>query len=194
MISSFILKLLDEAVLPAVIVFCVKLGGLIVLARIFHAVIYIQSNRLVFEKFSDLVIANDISNLLLLLTLLLGTGWVLIRLHFFHDSHLSPLLLPKILESDLEFIVSTSFDLFHQIFVWLSLGFLIVAALLVQVLFNLTSPLILALALVEEIFFIVLTVIDLEREAGIHKTEQPSVWVWEESSEKTAPVGRNVSL
>lgn len=177
--SAFVLKLLDEAILPAVLVFCAKVGGLILLARAFNVSFTLESNRLVFGNLTGLVLANNLSNLFLLLVLLLGTGWVLLRLHFFHDSHLSPHLLPKILEHDLEFTISTSFNLFHQAFVWLSLGALVVFSLTFQTLVGLTSPIIVAIGLVQGIFLAVLVLVDFEREVKIEKSDQPSLWITE---------------
>lgn len=177
--SAFILKLLDEAILPAVLVFCFKIGSLIFLAKSLKVSFVISDNRLVFERLHDLVWANNLSNLFLLGLLLAGTGWVLVRLHFFHESHLSPSLLPRILEADLEFAISTSFNLFHQAFVWLSLGTLVTFALFVQALFGLTSPALLVLALGQLIFLMAATIVDFEREVKIEKTDQPSLWIQE---------------
>ncbi len=177
--SAFVLKLLDEAILPAVLVFCVKVGGLVVLARVYNVSFTVENNQLVFGGLAGLVLANNLSNLLLLAVLLLGTGWVLIRLHYFHESHLNPRWLPKILEHDLEFAVSTSFNLFHQAFVWLSLGSLVLFSLTLQAVAGLTSPLIVALGLAQEILLAVLVLVDFEREVKIEKSDQPGFWIAE---------------
>ncbi len=175
--SAFILKLLDESIVPAVLLFATKLAGLILAARFLGVPLTISNKVLYFAHYQDLVLANDISNILVGLVILLGTSVVLIRLYHFHDSHVHPFLLTKLLESDLEFVISTSFELFHQAAVWLSLGFFTVASFFIQTIFGLTSPFIFFTGLFVLAFLTVLAVLDFEREVKIESKGRPSFFI-----------------
>jgi len=175
--SAFILKLLDEAIVPAVLLFATKIAGLVLAARFLGVPLYVSDKVIYFSHYRDLVLANNISNILLGLVILLGTSVVLVRLYYFHDSHVHPFFLTKLLESDLEFAISTSFELFHQVTVWLSLGFFTVASFFVQSVFGLTSPYILFASLFGLIFLTVLAVLDFEREVKIESKGRPSFFI-----------------
>lgn len=167
--SALILKLIDEAILPAVLVFAAKVASLILLARFLKLDWHIEDRALVFGNRPDLVLVNDLSNFFVLLTLFLGTAVVLIRLYHFHESHIAPHFLAKLLESDWEILVGSSFDLFHQALVWLSLGAFFVLALLVQSFVGLGSLGLFFLGTVLLVFLVVATILDLEREIKIIK-------------------------
>lgn len=175
--SAFILKLLDESIVPAVLLFATKLAGLILVARFLGVPLTISNKVLYFSHYQDLVLANNISNILVGFVVALGTSVVLARLYYFHDSHIHPFFLTKLLESDLEFVVSTSFELFHQATVWLSLGFFTVASFFVQTVFGLTSPFIFFTSLFGLALLTVLTVLDFEREVKIESKGRPSFFI-----------------
>lgn len=175
--SAFILKLLDEAIVPAVIVFCLKLGGLILAADYWGVGFSLSAGSLTFNDLDGLVLANNVSNLLVLAAIFLGGSLVLTRLYFFHESHLHPFWLAKLLDSDLEFAVSTSFNLFHQALVWLSLGFFVVGSFFIQSLFGLTSFWIFFSGFLVLLGLGFLTLLDFEREAKIEAEDKPSLWV-----------------
>lgn len=165
--SALILKLIDEAILPAVLVFSAKVASLILLARFLKLDWYLKDNALVFSRLPDFVLANDLSNLFVLLVIFLGTAVVLIRLYHFHESHITPGFLARLLESDWEILVSSSFDLFHQALVWLTLAALFVLALLTQFFVGVGSFGLFFLGLALLIFLVVTTLLDLEREIKI---------------------------
>ena len=175
--SAFILKLLDESIIPAVLVFSTKIVGLILAARYFGIPLLARDKVLYFSHYNDLILANNVSNILVGVVILAGISVVLVRLYYFHDSHVHPFFLTKLLESDLEFAVSTSFELFHQIMVWLSLGFFTVASLFVQAVFGLTSPFILFVSILVLIILVVLTIMDFEREVKLETKGRPSFFI-----------------
>lgn len=157
--------------------FSTKIIGLILAAKYFGVPLIVQNRVLYFAYYKDLVLANNISNILVALVILAGTSLVLLRLYYFHDSHIHPFFLTKLLESDLEFAVSTSFELFHQVLVWLTIGFFITASLFVQTVFGFTSPIIFFISLFVLIFLTVLAVMDFEREVKIETKGRPSFFV-----------------
>lgn len=175
--SAFVLKLLDESVVPVVLVFSSKIISLIFTARYLGVSYSIQDNKLYFDHFNDLVLANNISNLFVMLVVILGSLLVLVRLYYFHSSHIHPSFLTKLLESDLEFAVSTSFNLFHQVAVWLSLGLALVTSFLIQTLFGWTSAWIFITGFLSLLILALLVVLDLEREVIIETKGRPQFFI-----------------
>ncbi|MCL5003872.1 MAG: hypothetical protein M1352_01220 [Patescibacteria group bacterium] len=177
--SAFVVKLLDETVLPAVLVFCAKVTSLILAARFLGVSLTINRGALVFGNLYGLVLANNFSNIFLGLVVLSGAAIVLVRLYFFHSSHLRPAIQVKLLESNLDFIVSTSFDLFHQAAVWLALAFVVTLAFIVQAIFGLTSVFIAVTAILSLTALTVLVILDFEREVRIEKEETKALFTVE---------------
>ncbi|MFW6110230.1 MAG: hypothetical protein ACOC6Q_02270 [Patescibacteria group bacterium] len=164
MVSKTLLKLIDKAILPAVLLLAGKILGI--------AVFVIRHNldftlNLSSYPPSTIIRINTYSNLYAYGAIAVGFSIILIRSYILHQSHISPQLTVRLHKLDLTGIISTTYELFHQAIVWLSYMWLLSILFLLQAYWNLISV---QVALAVLTFSIVQTIIfirDVDRELNI---------------------------
>ncbi|HET7713159.1 MAG TPA: hypothetical protein VFK94_01430 [Patescibacteria group bacterium] len=126
MLARTLQKLLDESIVPAVIVIAGKIIGLF-LANTINSLSYsLQAGggilpwSVVYSTSTEAQTANTFSNFIMYLVVLVGFLIVLFRAHFLHASHIPPRLAGRLAKMKLENFVQTTFEIYHQALVWLS--------------------------------------------------------------------------
>ncbi len=164
MISKTLLKLIDEAILPAVAVISGKILG-IALCSIHLGTPFTLNLSKLQEPYTSTV--NVYSNLAAFSTVTLGLIVILIRSYIFHSSHISPQITLRLHELNLTTLIETTYELFHQAVVWLSYQWLLTLLFLLQSYWNLVAwEFSLGTAFVT-LLFTSLFIIDVEREVDL---------------------------
>jgi hypothetical protein len=121
-----LLKILDEAIVPASILIAAKVIGLVFVNFLGNYSYTIQTGysalpwTVVYSSPTEALAANDYSNLFMYSIVLVGFSWILIKAHFLHDTHLPPRFAGKLARLKLWSFVQTTFEIYHQAVVWLS--------------------------------------------------------------------------
>lgn len=177
MIAKSIIKLIDEAIIPALVLILAKMAGLYISIYFLHLAFEVKANSFLivlpainFVSFPDYVKAENYSNLAMFLAVSVGTILVLVRAHFFHESHIHPKLQARLASLNMESLIAESYHLYHQaviwiIFLWLTVGFLIISTIL-----GLTYPQISIIAFLVAANFSWVFAIDVEREIELSRT------------------------
>lgn len=123
-LSRSLLKLIDEAIVPALLIFAAKLLGLVG-ANAWLNLSWDPSGNTLLPLFSyrspeAFLIANSWSNLLVLIVIIVGLFTVLVRAHVFHTSHISPKLSVSLINRQLTSLAVNSWDVYHQAVLWLA--------------------------------------------------------------------------
>jgi hypothetical protein len=180
MISKSIVKLIDEAIIPAISLIVAKMVGLFATSYYLNLQFTVRNSDLFgvlpsvqFLSLQDYIVAENFSNLAMFLVVALGSLFVLIRAHFLHESHIRPNLHAKLVSLNLDSLVAPSYHLYHQaaiwlVFLWLTTAFLLVSSILLKI----TYPLISAIAFIVTANFSWLFAIDIEKEVEISKIKQ----------------------
>lgn len=180
MIVKSLVKLLDEAMLPAVALIIAKMLGFLAASLLLDLPFTVQNADLLgilptiqFESLADYIKAENYSNLAMLLVAATGSIFVLVRAHFFHESHIHPNVHAKLVSAGLQNLVAPSYHLYHQaaiwlIFLWLTTGFLLISTIIL----NITHPLISAIALIVSANFSWVLIMDIEKEIEISQNSQ----------------------
>src|SRR3989344_5168650 len=102
MITKSLSKLIDEAILPAFALIFGEMFGLFLVIYFLKMPITLVNGQIFkvlpsvhFTNLADYVIAENYSNLAMFSIAALGTIIVLVRAHFFHESHIHPTLHAK---------------------------------------------------------------------------------------------------
>ena len=142
MIAKSLIKLIDEAIMPAVALIAGKMLGLFAASFFLNLPFTIQNKEVFwllpsiqFSSINAYLTAENYSNLAMFMTAVLGAIPVVVRAHFFHESHISPTFHAKLVSLNLERLIAPSYHLYHQaaiwlIFLWLTVGFLIISTIL----------------------------------------------------------------
>lgn len=177
MFAKSIVKLIDEAIFPALVLIIAKMLGLYLAGLIFNLSFEIKSQGFLgilpavsFSSLDNYITAENYSNLAMFALAALGSIYVLVRAHFFHASHIHPKLQAKLVRLNLESLIAPSYHLYHQaaiwlIFLWLTVGFLILSSTL-----GITYPQISIIAFVIAANFSWVFAVDIEKEIEISQT------------------------
>jgi hypothetical protein len=121
-LSRSLLQLLDEAIIPALVVFSAKLIGLVLANYYYHLSWDVSGRAIPFISYRSpeaFATANGFSNAIVLGIILIGFMSVLIRAHAFHASHISPKLSVTLVSMEMTGLVASTWELYHQAIVWL---------------------------------------------------------------------------
>jgi len=177
MVSKSIIKLIDEAIFPALSLVVAKMLGLLLSAYFLNLPFEIKTRAILtilpainFLSLSSYIKAENYSNLVMFLAAAIGATIVLVRAYFFHESHVNPSLQAKLASLNLENIIAPSYHLYHQaliwlIFVWMTVGFLVVSTFL-----KITYPQISVFAFILAANLSWIFAIDVEKEIEITRT------------------------
>jgi len=142
MVAKSLIKLIDEAIIPTLALIIAKMVSIYLISLVFNLSFEVKAQGFLnvlpaisFRNVADYTIAENYSNLAMLIVAALGTLFVLVRAHFFHASHIHPKLHARLVRLNLESLIAPSYHLYHQaaiwlIFLWLTVGFLILSSIL----------------------------------------------------------------
>src|SRR3990167_3092 len=141
MVAKSLVKLIDEAIVPALLLILVKGMGLF-LTVFFLKLPFDLEFRSIFGilpsfRFATLqgyIAAENYSNLAMFVAVAAGAIIVILKAHFLHESHIHPKLHARLIALNLERLVQSSYHLYHQaaiwlIFLWLTFGFLTLSSI-----------------------------------------------------------------
>jgi hypothetical protein len=177
MITRSLIKLIDEAIIPAIALIVGKMVGLLASSYFLHLPFTIKNGEFLavlptvqFKNPQDYITAENYSNLAMFTVVAAGAAYILIRAHYFHQSHIHPRLHAKLTSLNLDWLVAPSYHLYHQatiwlIFLWLTVGFLVLSSIL-----GITYPQITIIAFVVSANFSWILAVDIEREVEISRS------------------------
>jgi len=168
MASRILLRLIDEAIVPAIVVVVAKVGAVVFLVRWLDLGWHFNTETLlpsvVFENAEVGVWVNSYSNLFLYLVVLTGLIWVLVKAYHFHDRHVAPAFVLQLLSWNLTGLLASSEDIYHQGVIWISYLWLVTVLIAAHFLLGVTFGWILVVAGVLSLLATWLLIADVERE------------------------------
>lgn len=177
MISPTLVKLIDEAILPGLVLVLGKFAGVVLVAKIISAKFTISAGEFFFPTFSftnltTYYTVNSYSNLAMFAAVAAGAAFVLIRAHFFHASHISPVVHLRLLKLGLEGLIAETYQLYHAAAVWLLFLWLATILILLQAIFGLSNPIVAIIAFLLTLNFSWFIISDIEQEIEIFRGQR----------------------
>ena len=141
MISKSLIKLIDEAILPALLLILAKGVGLFATIVFFNLPFTLEYRSIFgllpsfrFATLQGYITAENYSNLAMFCVVAAGAIVVILKAHFLHESHISPRLHARLISLNLERLAQSSYHLYHQaaiwlVFLWLTFGFLTLSSI-----------------------------------------------------------------
>ena len=168
MASRILLRLVDEAILPAVLVVFTKLASLAIIIYALQLDWRLNTTSafpsLELGNHEQLLMVNSLSNLPVLIVISLGLLWILLRAYRLHDTHVTPSLTLKLLSWNLTRLLGTSYEIYNQAIVWLSYLWLVFFLMIIHTVVKLNYPWITVAAFGLNLFLTWLFIDDVERE------------------------------
>lgn len=174
MIAKSTIKLIDEAVIPAMVLITAKIIGLFMVNYLLKIDFAINPKgflailpTLTYTTPTDYIVAENYSNLAMFVAVSLGTLMVVFKAHFLHETHISPKFHQKLIKLNLEKFVSTSFHLYHQVTIWLIFLWLVTVLIVLSTLSEIMYPQISAIAVIIALNFSWILAVDIQKEIEI---------------------------
>lgn len=131
MLSRTLVRLIDQAIVPAILLLCTRVTSVILLSYVNGIGFGIDSTGFVFQSEADYLFINSYSTLAMISLLGAGILYILLKAFIFHDTHITPNLTTKLFQFRLATLIQSSFELYSQGVIWLSYLFLITAVTLI---------------------------------------------------------------
>ena len=179
-LSRSLLTLVDEAIIPALIIFGAKLIGLVTANFWFDLSWDVGNNQasffplLIYRSEEAFLQANTLSNIFVLGVILIGFLWVLIRAHAFHGSHISPKLSVALVQKQLTGLVIHSWELYHQAVIWLAYLWLGLILFTIQAIYGVSEWWLSVAGLIGALILSWLLIVDVEKEIAIRREHEDS--------------------
>lgn len=170
MFSRILVKLIDEAIVPAIALVAAKIGSALLLARYYGIEFSITPAGFVYNNHADFTLVNSYSTLVVIATVGLGLIYNLTKAHLFHATHIEPHATAQLYSFRLSRFIQTSFDLYSQSVVWLSYSFLVLLATLAMFYFGFMYDWVLWASVAVTLVATYLFIIDVEREVLVGNT------------------------
>lgn len=168
MVSKILIKLVDQAIIPAILLLVTRVISVIFLADYFKATVSIDSTGFVFAEKSEYFLVNTYSIFIMLVIIAVGLLYVLVKSLIFHDSHISPSLTTKLFSLNMPSIIQGTFNLYSQGTVWISYLYLMFFVSASLTFFGLIDAWVVWVAVTLTISITVLFIIDVEHEIKIN--------------------------
>jgi hypothetical protein len=171
MFSRILVKLVDEAIVPAIALFAAKIGSALFLARYYHIDFSITGSGFVYTDKAEFIFINSYSTVVVVAVIGLGLLYNLTKSHLFHETHVSPGTAARLYSFRLSRFIQTSFDLYSQGVVWLSYSILTFLATLAMFYFQFVYSWVLWVSAGVTLVALYLFIIDVEREVLVGNTD-----------------------
>ncbi len=124
--SRSLIKIVDSSLLPAALMILSKFLGLIIVAKLtnlpwsikeYSSNLFSIGNALDIEQVRVL---TSYSDMIMFITVALGLSMVIIRAIYLHNTHVKPTLVTRLADKNLLSLITTSYEVYHFAFAWLT--------------------------------------------------------------------------
>jgi hypothetical protein len=171
MISKVLTKLIDKAIVPAILLLSSRIVATVVVARYLNITFQVERTGFVFDSAASYEKVNSYSALVMVAILLIGIFYILIKSLAFHESHIKPHITSKLFSLHAHSLIQNSFDLYTQGAIWLSYAYLLLIVNGIMTLSNIMYRWVFYVTLGATVLTTVLFILDIEEEIHITKNE-----------------------
>lgn len=170
MFSKILIKLIDQAIVPALLLLATRIVSVVLVSRYFGIDYNIAESGFVFSSANDYVLINTYSTFFMLAVLTIGLLYILLKAYIFHETHITPKVAAKLFSLRLSSFIQASFDLYSQGAIWLSYTFFLTLISGILGMFGLIQSWVFFTGLVLNIISTVLFVFDVVKEMELKKS------------------------
>lgn len=180
MFSRILVKLIDQAIVPAVMLIAVRIVSVLAIANYLKLTPSISSQGLALTNLNGTasntelyVQINSYSTLAIIVTMAVILLFIMTKSLVFHDSHIKPALAARLFSLKLSHFIQNSFQIYSQALVWMAYLFMLTAVAGIMTLNGTIYTWVFFVALVLSIVSAVVFIIDVEFEVDLDKQQVP---------------------
>lgn len=174
MFSKVLVKLVDQAIVPALIVFASRIASLLFFSSYFDINFSVNQNGIVFSNPQDYLLVNSYSIMVMVATLTVALLYNLLKAYYFHDTHITPGLTSKLFSMKLSSLIQSSMEVYSEGVIWLSYSFLLTVIAGLMTIFGLCYIWVFFTSLCFTAISGVLFLLDVEKELFASRSVKPS--------------------
>ena len=175
MFSKILIKLIDESIVPALLLLATRLISVVGVARYNNIPFEVGAGGFVFKSQTDYVTVNSYSTFYMIVVVTVGLLFILSKSIFFHDTHIKPHIAARLFSFKLHPLIQSSYSLYTQGSIWLSYSYLLMIVSGLMSLFSLIHNWVFIVSLVLSVIATILFILDVEEELQIAKKHVPEV-------------------
>jgi hypothetical protein len=172
MFSKILLKLIDQAIIPAVLVVVSRVVSLVLISNYLDIDFFITRNGIIFENTKDYVTVNSYSMLLITVLIALGMLMVIINSTLFHHEHIKPKTSAKLFSLKMHSLIKNSFEIYTQATIWISYLWLLTIANALMYYYQMVDLWVFYINIIATVSLTVLLTIDLEKKIKVSKMDE----------------------
>ncbi len=171
MISRTLIRLIDQAIVPAILLLCARITSVIMVSYFNNIAFGVDGTGFVFKTQEDYIFVNSYSTVAMIVILGVGLLYILLKAFLFHDTHISPNLTAKLFHYKVTSLIQSSFELYSQGVIWMCYLYLISAVTLILAITGLIYSWVLWFGVVLSIISTAVLIFDIENELEIKQHE-----------------------
>lgn len=171
MISKILTKLIDKAIVPAILLLTTRVVSVILISRYLGFDFTVGLSGIVFTNSIEYVFVNSYSTMVMITVLVFGLAYVLVKSYAFHETHIKPATTAKLFDLKLSSLIQPSFDLYSQATIWISYAYLLLIISGIMAYKKLIYPWVFYTALLLTTVTTIFFVFDIEQEIKLKKEE-----------------------
>ena len=175
MFSRILAKLVDEAILPAVVLVVVRVLSVLFFGNYFGFDVTLSRAGFIYGNSESFLVVNSYSTLAMICVIAVGLLYVLIKSYIFHDTHVHPRIAARLFSLKLSSFIQASFDVYSQGAIWLSYSYLMTLTAGVMWYFGIIYSWIFYVGLVLSLLGTYFLILDVEKEFKPEKKFTPAL-------------------
>ncbi|HAZ29643.1 TPA: hypothetical protein DCY43_02750 [candidate division WWE3 bacterium] len=164
MFSKLLVKLIDEAIVPAIYLITARVVSLVFIAHLFNIRVSLGSQGFVYNSQADYMLVNSYSLLFMIGALCIGLAHIVVKSVVFHDTHITPPLAAKLFSAKAQHLIQDSFHLYSQGVIWMSYLYFLTIGAWVMSMFDILYTWVVYVAFGLAVLFSYVFIVDVERE------------------------------
>lgn len=164
MFSKLLIKLIDEALVPAIFLIAVRVVSLVFVSRFFGIEVSLGPKGFIYHTAEAYMMVNSYSLLFMVCAVCAGLLHIALKSVIFHDTHISPPLAAKLYSAKIQHLIQDSFHLYSQGLVWMSFLYFLTFGSWVMSIFSMVYSWVVYLAFALSVLFTYVFIVDVERE------------------------------
>lgn len=175
MFSKILIKLIDQAIVPALLLLAARIVSVVLISRYMGVNISLQAEGFTFSNPQDYVLINSYSIFSMIGVLIVGLAFILIKSLVFHDTHISPGTTAKVFSYRMSALIQSSYDLYTQGAIWMSYTYLLTIVAGIMASYGLINKWVFSVSFLLTVVSTVLLILDVEHEIKIVNAKEPEL-------------------
>jgi len=172
MFSKILLKLIDQAIVPAILVVATRIISVMLISNYLNIEFLINTQGIVFQTTEEYLKVNSYSLLAVIVVLAIGMTLNMVGSTLFHYEHIKPEITAKLFSLKLHSLIKNSFQIYSRATIWISYLWLMLCVTGLMFYYQMVYALVFYTSVVITVIFTVILAMDIEKKSDVSKNSE----------------------